>query len=87
MADFAVVNPGVASSISRSKLRPPLGISEIAAPRGLAIVILFISGLVDLPRAIQLGPVTSQAILTIAYFIAGIPLLVMLPHAPLTTTL
>jgi len=65
--------------IRRSALGSPVGISASAALRGLAILILFISGLVDLPRAIQLGPVTSQAIFTVVYFVAAIPLFLISP--------
>ncbi len=79
MAGIAAGNFRALPSIRTSNQGSRLGISESAGPRGLAILILFISGLVDLPRAIQLGPVTSQAILTIAYFIAGIPLFVLIP--------
>ena len=78
MAGVAAASFGT-PAIRTPDLERALGISERAGPRGLAILILFVSGLVDLPRAIQLGPVTSQAILTIAYFMAGIPLFMVLP--------
>jgi O-antigen ligase len=47
--------------------------------KSLALFILFVSGLVDLPRAVQVGPVTSQAILTILYFCSGLLLWAVTP--------
>jgi O-antigen ligase len=49
------------------------------AVKGLAVAILFASGLIDLSRSIPLGPVTSQAILPMIYFGAGLLLLVLTP--------
>jgi O-antigen ligase len=79
MAHFAGVNPQLIRPIRHIVLDAPTGITVSHGLRALAILILFISGLVDLPRAIQLGPVTSQAIFTIVYFIAGIPLFLISP--------
>ena len=79
MADFAAATPRLIPSIRPSIPKSSVAGIESAGLRSLAIFILFISGLVDLPRAIQLGPVTSQAILTIVYFTAGIPLFLVSP--------
>ncbi len=45
----------------------------------VAATIFFFSGLTDLPRSLQVGPVTSQAILTILYFIAALLLVITTP--------
>ncbi len=58
----------------------PLGVR--GAIFALSILVLFCSALVDLPRAIQVGPVTAQAILTIVYFIGGVFLLCVSPSLP-----
>jgi hypothetical protein len=53
--------------------------------RALALLVLFASGLVDLPRDIPVGPVTGQAILTIIYLVAAalmLPFLVSVPSKP-----
>jgi O-antigen ligase len=47
--------------------------------RALALVILLFSGLVDLPRSLQVGPVTGQALLTVGYHCAALLLLFMTP--------
>jgi O-antigen ligase len=62
----------------------PLGygdgtVSVRGVARTLALVVVCLSALVDLPRDIQFGPVTSQAILTIVYFFAALLLLPMIP--------
>jgi O-antigen ligase len=49
------------------------------AVQGLALVVLFASGLVDLARAVPFGPVTSQAVLTAAYFCSGALLILIVP--------
>ncbi len=49
------------------------------AVQGLVLAILFASGLIDLSRSIPLGPVTSQALLTLIYFVAGLVLLLLTP--------
>ncbi len=49
------------------------------AIQGLALAILFTSGLVDLSRAVLLGPVTGQAVLTAFYFCGGLFLLALVP--------
>jgi O-antigen ligase len=60
-----------------------------AAARLFGAAVLLISGLVDLPQAISLGAVTSQAALTILYFCAATVLLTLTPvcgrPVPLTT--
>ncbi len=49
------------------------------AVQGLALAILFTSGLIDLARAVSLGPWTSQAVLTALYFCGGALLLLLVP--------
>jgi O-antigen ligase len=49
------------------------------ATKALIALILLSSGLVDLPRAVPVGPVTAQAILTIVYFLGGLFLLIIMP--------
>src|SRR5262249_757272 len=47
--------------------------------RFFALTIILFSGLVDLPRSVQIGPVTSQAFLTVGYYCAAILLVAMTP--------
>jgi O-antigen ligase len=51
----------------------------LVAIQGLALTILFTSGLVDLARAVPMGPVTSQAVLTALYFCGSAFLLALVP--------
>jgi O-antigen ligase len=47
--------------------------------KAIAASILFCNGLADLPRSIPVGPVTGHAILTIAYYFAGLLFVVITP--------
>jgi O-antigen ligase len=69
------MNPSIALPRRLSPLASPLRV----AVQGLALIILFASGLVDLARAIPSGPVTSQAVLTAFYFCGGAFLLLLIP--------
>lgn len=68
--------PYRARTIPRAAL-PDLPVHGVA--KAFALGILFFSGLVDLPRAVQVGPVTSHALLTIGYYLGAAALLVVMP--------
>jgi O-antigen ligase len=72
-------NPESAASRLRVDYLSPLGLPLRAALQGVAVLILFTSGFVDLPRAVRLGPVTGQAVLTVIYFLLGILFLALTP--------
>ena len=61
----------------RDSRLPDLPIHGVA--QALALTVLFFSALVDLPRAVQIGPVTSQALLTIGYYLGALLLLILTP--------
>jgi O-antigen ligase len=67
------------AQVTTSRLLLPAKEPLSAAVRALVVLVLFTSGLIDLSRSIPLGPVTSQAVLTMIYFGAGLFLLVLTP--------
>ena len=66
-------------SVSIPRYVSPMASPLLLAIQGLALTILFTSGLVDLARAVPMGPVTSQAVLTVLYFCGSAFLLVLIP--------
>ena len=76
MSSFAAARPRV-GPIPKS----PLDVPVHALVKLFATGILMFSGLVDMPRAIEIGSVTSQAYLTVGYYCVAAVLLIMTPVA------